>query len=189
MATYLYSRVSTKEQSLSLQIEALQEAYPEGILVTEKESGKSTSTRPIFTKLIADLVSGDALVVRELSRLGRNTQEMLSLFSDMESRSVSLIVLNLGGQTLDATSATGKMILTIMLAVNTMERELLLERQAAGIAIARKAGKFKGKQANPKTIAKCKDAVVMIGQGLSKEKAAKAAGVGVATLYRHLKAI
>lgn len=187
MTTYLYARVSTKDQNLTSQVEALQSAYPEGLLITEKESGKSTSNRPLFTSLINDLESGDVLVVRELSRLGRNTKEMLDLFSELEARSVSVIVLNLGGQALDVTSATGKMITTIMFAVNTMERDVMLERQALGIATAKADGKYKGRAADPKTEIKCKRAVEMIEKGLTKEQAAKAVGIGVATLYRYLK--
>lgn len=79
------------------------------------------------------------------------------------------------------------MILTTLPAVATMQREQMLEKQAIGIATAKADGKFKGKQQTQATIDKCIAALDYVEKGLSKEAAAKAAGIGVATLYRFIK--
>ena len=80
------------------------------------------------------------------------------------------------------------MIVDVMASLAEMERETMLERQRIGIERAKSEGKFKGKQQSPKTIKVCQSAIKDIENGLSKEKAAKANGVGIATLYRFIKA-
>ena len=181
---FIYSRVSTKEQNSQLQANELLKSYPNAIVFEEKRSGKSMTDRPIFQNLLNTVATGDRIIVRELSRLGRNTAEVLALFEELERRGVTVVIKELE---LDSTSATGKMVLTIMASVSQMERELLLERQRAGIEEAKQAGKYRGKQVNPVTIKKCKEALGYVENGMSKEKAARAANVGIATLYRYLK--
>lgn len=184
MTDFIYSRVSTKEQNSQLQANELLKSYPNAIVFEEKRSGKSMTDRPIFQNLLNTVATGDRIIVRELSRLGRNTAEVLALFEELERRGVTVVIKELE---LDSTSATGKMVLTIMASVSQMERELLLERQRAGIEEAKQAGKYRGKQVNPVTIKKCKEALGYVENGMSKEKAARAANVGIATLYRYLK--
>lgn len=184
MTDYIYSRVSTKDQNSELQANELLESYPNALVYEEKRSGKDIVNRPIFQRLLNTVTKGDRIIVRELSRLGRNTTQVLSLFEELENKGVTVVIKELE---LDSTSATGKMVLTIMASVSQMERELLLERQRAGIEEAKQAGKYKGKQASPVTIKKCKEAIEYIKNGMSKEKSARAAGVGIATLYRYIK--
>ena len=88
---------------------------------------------------------------------------------------------------IDITSAAGKMVLTTLAAVATMQREQMLEKQAIGIATAQAEGKFKGKPKSQATIDKCLKALEYHSKGLPKEASAKAAGVGIATLYRYIK--
>jgi DNA invertase Pin-like site-specific DNA recombinase len=183
MTDYIYSRVSTREQNIEHQTSDLLKEYPDATVIEEKASGKSLDDRPEFQKLLSSVKSNDRIIVRELSRLGRNTQAILKLFDELESQGVSVIIKNLQ---IDSTSATGKMVLTIMASVATMEREIMLERQSAGIALAKEQGKFKGRKVDPKTALKCNEASGYIDNGMSKEKAAKAAGIGIATLYRYL---
>ncbi|WP_259369114.1 recombinase family protein [Colwellia sp. MB3u-55] len=183
MTDYIYSRVSTKEQNLEHQTADLLSAYPNAEVVEEKASGKNVTDRPKFKELIETVTAGDKIIVRELSRLGRNTQAILELFDELESKGVAVLIKNLQ---IDSTSATGKMVLTIMASVATMERDIMLERQAAGITLAKEQGKFKGRKVDPKTVLKCKEAEGYIAKGMSKEKAAKASSVGIATLYRYL---
>jgi DNA invertase Pin-like site-specific DNA recombinase len=184
MTDYIYSRVSTKEQDSQSQAKELLQFYPDAIVHEEKQSGKDIVGRPVFQKLINEVKAGDRIIVRELSRIGRNTTDVLALFEELEGKGVAVIIKELQ---VDSTSATGKMVLTIMASVSQMERELMLERQKVGIEEAKKAGKYKGKQPSLKTTKACKEAVGYVGKGMSKEKAAKAAGVGVATLYRYIK--
>jgi DNA invertase Pin-like site-specific DNA recombinase len=184
MTDYIYSRISTVGQNIEHQTSTLLEEYPHAEVVEEVMSGKNIDDRPLFQKLIKDVNTGDRIVVRELSRLGRNTQDILELFNTLEAKGVAVLIQNLK---IDATSATGKMVLTIMASVSTMERDIMKERQAYGIAAAKAADKYKGRPANPLTEKKCAEAIGYINKGMSKEKAAKAAGVGVATLYRYIK--
>jgi len=186
MTDYIYSRVSTKEQNIEHQTADLRSAYPEAEVVEEKASGKNVADRPKFKELIETVTAGDKIIVRELSRLGRNTQAILELFSELESKGVAVLIKNLQ---IDSTTATGKMVLTIMASVATMERDIMLERQSAGIALAKEQGKFKGRPIDPKTELKCKEALSYIknNNDMSKEKAAKAVGIGIATLYRYIK--
>ena len=184
MTDYIYSRVSTKEQNSQSQAKELLESYPEAIVYEEKQSGKNIIDRPVFQELIKSVKAGDRIIVRELSRIGRNTRDVIDLFEELEAKGVAVIIKELQ---IDSTSATGKMVLTIMASVSQMERELMLERQRAGIEEAKQAGKYKGKQQSPKTIKACKEAMGYVAAGMPKEKAAKAAGIGVATLYRYIK--
>lgn len=185
MTDYIYSRVSTKEQNSQSQANELLESYPNAIVYEEKQSGKNLIDRPVFQELLNSVKAGDRIIVRELSRIGRNTTQILALFEHLETRGVAVIIKELQ---IDSTTATGKMVLTIMASVSQMEREIMLERQKAGIEEAKQAGKYKGRQQSPKTIKACKEAMGYVEAGMPKEKAAKAAGIGAATLYRYIKA-
>lgn len=185
MAIYGYVRVSTREQSTTTQENEILTKYPDATIVREKASGKSIE-RPYFQKLLNQAVSGDKIVVREMSRLGRSQGELMLLIEEHQAKGVEFEILNIG---IDTSSVSGKMILGILSSVAQMERELLLERQALGIAEAKAAGKYKGKQASPATAKKCEEALGYVKNGMSKEKAAKAAGIGVATLYRYIKVL
>lgn len=184
MTDYIYSRVSTKEQNSQSQANELLESYPKAVVYEEKQSGKNIIDRPVFQELIKGVKAGDRIIVRELSRIGRNTRDVIDLFEELEAKGVAVVIKELQ---IDSTSATGKMVLTILASVSQMERELILERQKAGIEEAKQAGKYRGKQASPLTIKKCKEALGYVEAGMPKEKAAKAAGVGIATLYRYIK--
>ncbi|MEZ9781368.1 recombinase family protein [Vibrio cyclitrophicus] len=183
MTIYGYVRVSTKEQSTTAQESEILSKYPDVEIKHEKASGK-TIDRPVLQQLLNALVSGDKVVVREMSRLGRTQGELMLMIEEYQAKGVEFEILNIG---IDTSSVSGKMILGILSSVAQMERELLLERQALGIAEAKVQGKYKGKQASPETEKKCQEAIGYVEHGMSKEKAAKAAGVGVATLYRYIK--
>jgi len=185
--TYIYARVSTVTQNLESQVGYLCDKYEvsKDNLFAEKLSGKSLD-RPAFQSLKDTVKSGDTIVVQDLSRLGRNTTEVLGFIEDMKEQDVALIVDDLGR--VDVTSATGKMVVTTLAAVATMQREQILEKQALGIAKAKEEGKFKGRQQSPETIKKCRKAFGLVGtKGLSKEDAARAAGIGIATFYRFIR--
>ena len=103
----------------------------------------------------------------------------------MTSKSVAVQIDDLGK--IDITSAAGKMVLTTLAAVATMQREQLLEKQEIGIKRAHAEGKYQGRKQSGDTIEKCELALGYVDKGLSKEAAAKAASVGIATLYRYIK--
>lgn len=101
----------------------------------------------------------------------------------LEAKGVSLKVLNLG---LDTSTPTGKLMLTMLGAVGQFEREIMLERQKEGVAKAKADGKYKGRK--PTAQAKKAEVLALVAQGSTKEAIAKQLGIGVASVYRMLKA-
>lgn len=107
-------------------------------------SGKtSTTQRPEFAALLAQLRSGETLIVSKLDRLGRNAQDVGATVELLASRKIAVIVLQLGK--LDLTSAAGKIMLTMLAAVAEMERDLLVKRTQAGLLRAKAEGKTLGR--------------------------------------------
>jgi len=181
MTTYLYSRVSTQEQDVEAQAIYLSSKYPTADYeITESFTG-TTTDRPKFLKLLSDLSTGDTLIVREVSRIGRETTEVLEVAKNLKEHGIHLIIDNLG---IDITTPSGEMVLTMMAGIAKMERELLLERQRIGINKAKAAGKYKGRAAlNPVKISRAK---LLLSEGHSKADIAKEMGIGISTLYRYL---
>ena len=182
MTIYAYARVSTEGQNVEQQIERLEKYKPEES-ITEKFTG-TTLDRPKFQKLINKLKSGDTLVVREVSRLGRKTSEVLSLVDTLRDRSVHLIIDNLEGT--DITTSAGKLVFTMLCGLAEMERESMLERQRVGIERAKKEGVYKGRKAlDPVVVKTAKD---LVANGMTKQAVANQMNIGVSTLYKYLAA-
>ncbi|WP_394210969.1 recombinase family protein [Enterovibrio calviensis] len=182
---YIYARVSTQDQNVQQQVDVLTRDWPTANVFSEKQSGKSLD-REQFNAMRDRLKAGDSVLVLSVSRLGRNTLEVLTFIDEMKVLGVAVHVHDLGK--LDVTSPTGKIVLTTLAAVAEMQREEILDKQRIGIERAKAEGKYKGKQQTAATVKRCDEALKLISvNGLSKEKAAKAAGVGVATLYRYIK--
>lgn len=141
MAKFGYARVSTVNQDLDVQLEALREAGCIQIY-SEKFTG-TTTDRPEFDRLIAHAKSGDTITVHKLDRLARNTQEALNVIKGLLSEDISIEVLNMG-QTFKNDPETGRMnsisefLMTTLLAVAQMERDMIVERTQAGRQYARK---------------------------------------------------
>ncbi len=122
---------------------------------------------------------GDTITVTKLCRLARNTKHLLEIVEYLDGKGVSLLVLNLG---IDTKSPTGRLMLTMIGAVASFERELLLERQAEGIAIAKAKGEYKGrKPTNTSKIHLINEFLVM---KMSKSKIADKTGLSLSTIYR-----
>lgn len=141
MAKIAYVRVSTREQNEERQVEALQK-YGIERWYTEKVSGKNTN-RPGLQKMLDYIREGDTVYIHDFSRLARSTQDLLKLVETFKEKGVTLVS---NKEAIDTSTATGKLMLTMIAAINDFERENLLERQAEGIAIAKREGKFKGGQ-------------------------------------------
>lgn len=182
MTIYAYARVSTLDQNVDQQIATLQKYNPD-FSVTEKFTG-TTTDRPKFSNLIRKLKSGDTLVVREVSRLGRKTSEVLNLAEDLQDRNVKLIIDNLGE--LDVTSQAGKLLFIMLSGLAQMERESMLERQRIGIERARAEGRYRGRK--PLDPAVVKTAKSLLAQGMSKKDVASQLKIGESTLYKYLAA-
>jgi DNA invertase Pin-like site-specific DNA recombinase len=136
-----YVRVSTVEQHEDRQIKAL-EQYNIEKYFTEKCSAK-TANREQLNAMIEFARAGDVIYIKDFSRLARSTKDLLSIIERLESKGIKLISLK---EQLDTSTSTGKLMLTMIGAINEFERNNLLERQAEGIAIAKSKGVYKGRK-------------------------------------------
>lgn len=136
-----YVRVSTVEQNEARQLEALKKFDIEKWF-TEKVSGKDTN-RPKLQELLDFVREGDTVYIHDFSRLARSTKDLLEILEELTAKGVTLIS---NKENLDTSTATGKLMLTVIAAINEFERQNLLERQKEGIEIAKREGKFKGGQ-------------------------------------------
>lgn len=140
-AMYGYARVSTQEQDLGLQLDALHSAGVQPAhLIQDKASG--AKERPALDKLIAKLGNGDSLVVWKIDRLGRDMIALATLARELDTRGIRLVILTLG---LDTATPAGRMVLGIMASLAEFERAQLLERVNAGIAAAKRRGVHTGR--------------------------------------------
>ena len=136
-----YIRVSSLDQNETRQIEGLKK-YNIEKWFTEKISGKNTN-RPKLKEMIEFAREGDTIYIHDFSRLARNTKDLLDIVEQSNSKGIHLVS---NKENLDTGTPTGKLMLTMIGAIATFERENLLERQREGIAIAKREGKFKGGQ-------------------------------------------
>lgn len=141
MANLAYVRVSTVEQNEARQLEALKK-YNIDKWFTEKVSGKDTN-RPELKAMLDYCREGDTIYILDFSRASRSTKDLLELVELLNKKGVHLVSLK---ENLDTTTPQGKLMLTMIAAINEFERQNLLERQREGIAIAKAQGKYKGGQ-------------------------------------------
>ena len=136
-----YVRVSTIEQNEARQLEALKKYDIEKWYI-EKVSGKDTN-RPKLQELLDYVREGDTVYIHDFSRLARSTKDLLEILEGLNAKGVNLVS---NKENLDTSTPTGKLMLTVIAAINEFERQNLLERQREGIEIAKREGKFKGGQ-------------------------------------------
>lgn len=177
-----YARTSTVEQIAGFEAQ-LSTLAAEGCERVFQEQVSSVAERKELEDAIAFARSGDTFIVTKLDRLARNTQHLLEIVQRLEAKGVSLKVLNLG---LDTSTPTGKLMLTMLGAVGQFEREIMLERQKEGVAKAKAEGKYKGRK--PTAQAKKDQVLALVAKGFTKEAVADELGIGVASVYRILKA-
>lgn len=135
---YAYVRVSTKEQSEERQIQCLKK-YDIDKWYSEKISG-STMNRPKLQEMLRNLKSGDTVYITDFSRFARNTYDLLMMIDNFEHYGINLVS---DKEKLDMSTASGRLLITVIAAVNEFERDMMLERQAEGIEIAKREGKYK----------------------------------------------
>ena len=134
-----YIRVSTIEQNEQRQIEAM-EKYSIEKWFTEKISAKDLN-RPKLMEMLDFVREGDTVHIHDFSRLARSTRDLLDIVERLNSKGVRLVS---NKENIDTSTPTGKLMLTMIGAINEFERVNLLERQREGIAIAKREGKYKG---------------------------------------------
>ena len=178
-----YARVSTTDQSPSLQIDALKAAGCVRVF-TDEGVGGSTKKRPALDKALAALNPGDVLTVWKLDRLGRSLSHLIHLTNDLTARGVGFRSLS---EAIDTTSSTGKLLLHVLGALAEFERSLITERTRAGLAAARQRGVKVGRKPKLTTV-QIEHAKKLIDTGESPSRVARSIGVSPATLYRAIPA-
>ena len=176
-----YARVSTQDQSTNLQLDALRAAGCERIF-SEKASGAKTD-RPELLKALEYARQGDVVVVWKLDRLARSMRQLIETMEMLKERGIALESLT---EKIDTASAQGKLVFGIFASLPEFERSLIRERVNAGLQAARLRGRKGGRP--PVGKEKLTHASALLKAGYSTARAAKAAGIGRATLCRRLSA-
>lgn len=178
-----YVRVSTVEQNEQRQIEALKPYKIERWFI-EKISGKDME-RPKLKEMLNFVREGDVVVISDYSRMARSTTDLLRLVDFLHGKGVGLVSLK---EKLDTSTPQGKFMLTVFAALAELERETILERQREGIAIAKQAGKYKGRKPRAYDEKLLNEVLTGIaGKTMTVTKAAKQLNVTRATVYNLLK--
>jgi DNA invertase Pin-like site-specific DNA recombinase len=180
-----YARTSTVDQDAGLEAQ-IRDLKAAGCGKIFSEKASSIGERAELGRAIDYAREGDTIVVCKVDRLARSTVGLWATVQNLDGLGVGLRILNLGGETVDTKSATGKLILTIFAGFAQFEREMMLERQGEGIAKARLAGKYKGRA--PTARAKASEAVAMFKAGMSKAAIAEQLGIGRASVLRAVRA-
>lgn len=181
-----YIRVSTIEQNEERQIRALENNINIDKWYIEKVSGKDTN-RPKLMEMLDYVREGDSIYIKDFSRLARSTKDLLEIIEHLEEKKVNLISLD---EKLDTSTATGKLLVTMIGAINEFERKNLLERQREGIAIAKEKGKYKGKPKMKINKNKFNDLYEEVQKGyITKVEMAEKLNISRSTLYRRLRAL
>jgi DNA invertase Pin-like site-specific DNA recombinase len=176
-----YARVSTQDQDLSLQLDALQQIGCDKIF-TEKASGAQRN-RPELKAALDYLRSGDTLVVWKLDRLARSLRQLIETFEHLNERSIGLRSLT---EAIDTTTPGGTLIFHIFGALAEFERSVIRERTNAGLAAARARGRLGGRPPALTEANLIAAKALLRDPGITVEQAAKTLGVSPATLYRHI---
>ncbi len=177
-----YARVSTQNQNLDLQREALTKAGCEKIL--EDQISGARAERPGLAQALGELRSGDTLVIWKLDRLGRSVRNLIDLVSSLQARDVQFKSLT---DAIDTGTPSGRFFFHVMASLAEMERELTIERTRAGLAAARKFGRVPGRK-RLMTESKVASARKLLASGVPPKDVAKNLGVSVPTLYRWVPA-
>lgn len=178
-----YARVSTIDQNLDLQLDALEKYGCEKFYKDEGVSG-AKSDRPGLNAALADLRPGDTLVVWKLDRLGRSIDHLRSTVFDLQKRGIEFASIQ---DAIDTNTATGRLFFNIMASMAEFEKDLIRERTLAGLAAARARGRKGGR---PKTVTeahvkKARDLITK-SPDLTIKEICKLVGVTRPTYYREI---
>ncbi len=178
-----YARVSTDDQNLDMQRDALQAEGCERVF-EDTESG-ATSNRRGLTAALDACAAGDVLTVWKLDRLGRSLLDLVGLVETLKGRDVGLKVLTGAGASIDTTKPEGRLFFAMFAAIAEFERELIRERTAAGMKAAKRPGVHVGR---PLALTSDQlEIAVQLMADRSQREVAKALGVAVSTLRQSMK--
>ena len=180
-----YARVSSKDQNLDRQIGAIGDVDR---LFTDKASGGSRHERAGLVDCVTYLRAGDTLRVASMDRLARSLLDLRQLVDEILAKGAAIHFVK-EGQTYsaDSSDAMGRLLLNILGAFAEFERALIRERQAEGIALAKAAGRYRGR-AKALTAHQIRAATEQIAAGVPKARVARSLGVDRSTLYRAIAA-
>jgi len=175
-----YARTSTVDQTAGLDAQErdLKQAGAERVFV-EQVSSVDVTARQKLAEALSFIREGDTLVVTKLDRLARSVAHLMEVQQTIADKGCSLRILDLG---IDTSTATGKLMVTMLGGVAEFERSIMLERQREGIAKAKDAGKYKGRK--PTARAKTDEVLRLKSEGMGPTEIAKTAGIGRASVYR-----
>jgi DNA invertase Pin-like site-specific DNA recombinase len=177
-----YARVSTRDQNLALQLDALKAAGCDRIY--EDTISGTKAGRPGLAQALDVLREGDTLVVWKLDRLGRSVKDLLDFAGGLNARGIGFVSLT---DAIDTTTASGRFFFNVMASLAQMERELMVERTQAGLQAAREQGRVGGRK-RVMTESKIRSARKLLSQGTPPREVASSLGISIPTLYRWIPA-
>jgi DNA invertase Pin-like site-specific DNA recombinase len=182
-----YIRVSSVDQNTDRQLEGIKSVSPDKVF-TDKCSGKATK-RPQLEAMVSYIREGDTLVVHSLDRLGRSLDDLRKVVTDLNSRGVVVQFLkeNLTFAGDDSDTSLSKLMFNMLGAFAEFERSLIRERQREGIALAKKAGVYRGRKPSL-TAERVSDLRKRVASGEKKAVLAREFGISRETLYQYLRA-
>jgi DNA invertase Pin-like site-specific DNA recombinase len=177
-----YARTSTLDQVAGFEAQR-RDLDAAGCTKLFSEQISSVADRPQLAAALDYLRDDDVLVATKIDRLARSVPDLLRIVETATAKGARVEILNLGN--LDPSSVNGKLILTVLGAIASFEREMMLERQREGIAAAKAAGKYKGRK--PKARMQTDQVRALAGEGVSKVEIARRLGMHRASVHRILQ--
>lgn len=176
-----YARVSTSEQNLDMQLDALNKIGCDEIF-TDKMSGCRSENRIGLQNCLNFLDEGDTLIIYKLDRLARSLKDLISIVESLKARNIGVISIH---DNIDTSTIQGTLFFQIFGAFAEFERNLICERTRAGLESARNRGKLGGRPIKM-TTSKIDTAKTLLETGMSPSNVAKQLGISRSTLYSHL---
>jgi DNA invertase Pin-like site-specific DNA recombinase len=177
-----YARTSTVEQVAGFEAQE-RDLHAAGVERVFAEQISSVATRAQLEAALNFIRAGDVFVVTKIDRLARSVADLCAIVKRIESKGATLRILAIN---LDTATPTGKLMLNVLASVAQFEREVMLERQREGIAKAKGEGRYKGRA--PTAKAKSADIHRLAAEGLTRDAIATQLKIGVASVYRVLRA-
>lgn len=182
---YGYARVSTKDQSLDMQLDALKKEGCQKIFSEVAKGAKAD--RPQWLKLLEEISPGDTLIVWKFDRMGRSLHHLIQVVNNLLEKEVGIVSLN---DPIDTTTIQGKLMFNIFASLAEFEKDLIRERTMAGLKSARSRGKMGGRPKGLSNEAKQKARIAEAlynQKELTTEEIAKQLNISRTTLYSYLK--
>jgi len=177
-----YARISTQDQSLELQFSALNKMGCEKIYQDKLSDAKNN--RPGLQQALDQLRKGDTLIVWKLDRLGRTVKGLIDLVNQLHEKNIHFKSIT---DNVDTSTPSGRFFFHMMASLAKMEKELMVERNKAGLACAKSQGRIGGRK-RKMTESKIESAKKLLASGMSPKDVACNLSVSIPTLYRWIPA-